>query len=88
MMKIVIFDVRRGIHELTNLEFTGTDVAVFDEFQRIFEHFVSIEETCFEVQLLDEHDELLEVGGIDVRGYTMLNEAPPPYVQDRIQLVV
>ena len=51
---------------------------------RVWPLLVSVEETLFEVALLDDDGELIEVGGLDVRGYTLLNETPPSVVEHPI----
>lgn len=43
-----------------------------------------VERTCFEVSLLEDDDALLEVGGLDEHGFTLLNEAPPDRVDLRV----
>ncbi len=81
-MKIIVTDVRTGDHVPTSLVFSGPRDEVWDEWQsRVWPLLVPVERTRFEVALLGDDGELLEVGGLDERGFTRLNEAPPSPVE-------
>ena len=85
-MKIVVHDVRRGEFETTGLAFSGNDEMVLREWnERVWKLLVPVEEVCFEVRLEDDGGELIEVGGLDERGYALLNEAPPSLVRQRVR---
>ena len=84
-MRIRVTDVRVEPWVETTLGFAGSDDMVLHEWEnRVWPLLVSVEETLFEVALLDDDGELIEVGGLDVRGYTLLNETPPSVVEHPI----
>ena len=84
--KITVFDVRSGAHHATDLLFEAGEEQTWTEWQkRVWPLLVPVEQTAFEVSLLDHAGELIEVGGISEVGFTRLNEAPPiPHLGERV----
>ncbi len=76
-MTIIVTDARTSDRVPTPLVFNELRGEVWDEWQsRVCPLLVPIERTQFEVVLLGDEGEPLEVGGLDESGFTQLNEAP------------
>jgi hypothetical protein len=70
--------VRSGLHRATDLLFEAGEEQTWTEWQvRVWPLLVPVEQTDFEVSLLDHAGELIEVGGLSEAGFTLLNVAPP-----------
>jgi hypothetical protein len=85
-MRIVVVDVRVTPPLETALRFESDHEAVWREWkERVWPLLVPVEATRFEVALLDDDGSLLEVGGLDERGFTLLNESPPNRVENPVR---